>query len=210
VLNVGVGSKEKEAEKEKKETPFPAPAPAAAAGKTETENRGGVKPRPARVRGTTTEIHTPVGIAFVTINEDDRGEPLEVFVTVGKSGSDIIADAEAIGRLISFALRTEAVLPPRERLHKIARQLMGIGGSRSTGLGPKRIRSLADGVSRVIFEYLGETPASARLSPAPAEQSATAAPAAGTHRDLCHVCGNATLALEEGCKKCHSCGYSEC
>jgi ribonucleoside-diphosphate reductase alpha chain len=226
VLNAGVKEKEKEnpagaatvASKASFAGPAglpPAmPAPLAAVVAKAEERRGGVKPRPVRVRGTTTEIHTPVGIAFVTINEDDRGEPLEVFVTVGKSGSDIIADAEAIGRLISFALRTEAVLPPRERLHKIARQLVGIGGSRSTGLGPKRIRSLADGVARVIFEYLGEVPASSRLSMSAPEASGTTGvtvvPGTSTHRDLCHVCGNATLALEEGCKKCHSCGYSEC
>ncbi|MEK7475603.1 MAG: adenosylcobalamin-dependent ribonucleoside-diphosphate reductase [Candidatus Coatesbacteria bacterium] len=169
--------------------------------------RGGVKPRPHKVRGTTSVIRTPVGSAFVTINEDDSGEPLEVFVTVGKSGSDIIADAEAIGRLISFALRTQAVLPARERLLRIAMQLEGIGGSRSTGYGPERVRSLGDGVARVIFDYLGTkaggTGTAVGERPAGTMKS-------GSARDLCPTCGNATLALEEGCKKCHSCGYSEC
>jgi len=28
--------------------------------------------------------------------------------------------------------------------------------------------------------------------------------------DLCPDCGNATLVWEEGCQKCHSCGFSEC
>jgi ribonucleoside-diphosphate reductase alpha chain len=163
------------------------------------------------VKGTTTEIHTPVGIAFVTINEDAHGEPLEVFVTVGKSGSDIIADAEAIGRLISFALRTQAVLPPRERLLRIAMQLEGIGGSRSTGYGPERVRSLGDGVARVIFDYLGtKAGGSAGGTGTATVERPAGTVKSGSARDLCPTCGNATLALEEGCKKCHSCGYSEC
>ncbi len=194
VLNVGV----KKDDKAKAHAVAPA-APAAPAANSK------LKPRPNKVRGTTSVIRTPVGSAFVTINEDDRGEPLEVFVTVGKSGSDIIADAEAIGRLISFALRAEAPQPARERLLKIAMQLEGIGGSRSTGFGQERVRSLADGVARVIFDYLGE--GSGRGLPA---GGAVESKSTGTHRDLCHSCGNATLALEEGCKKCHSCGYSEC
>jgi ribonucleoside-diphosphate reductase alpha chain len=156
-------------------------------------------------------IRTPVGSAFVTINEDDSGEPLEVFVTVGKSGSDIIADAEAIGRLISFALRTQAVLPPRERLLRIAMQLEGIGGSRSTGYGPERVRSLGDGVARVIFDYLGtKAGGSAGGTGTATVERPAGTVKSGSARDLCPTCGNATLALEEGCKKCHSCGYSEC
>jgi len=90
-------------------------------------------------------------------------------------------------------------------------QLEGIGGSRSTGFGQERVRSLADGVARVIFDYLGE--GSGRgLPAAKGESGGTTAgkPSLGTSRDLCPSCGNATLALEEGCKKCHSCGYSEC
>ena len=28
--------------------------------------------------------------------------------------------------------------------------------------------------------------------------------------NLCAQCGGYTLVYEEGCKKCHACGYSEC
>ena len=31
-----------------------------------------------------------------------------------------------------------------------------------------------------------------------------------TQADLCPECGEATFVFEEGCKKCHSCGYSMC
>ena len=171
----------------------------------------GVKPRPARVQGTTAVITTPVGSVFVTINEDEHDEPMEVFLTVGKAGSDITADAEAIGRLLSFALRVEAVLSPRERLYRIAKQLEGIGGSRSTGLGMERVRSLADGVAQVLLSYLGNAekhPRPAAVGRHHTEAKPAASPA--VKPDLCPSCGNATLVLEEGCQKCHSCGHSEC
>ena len=32
----------------------------------------------------------------------------------------------------------------------------------------------------------------------------------GKKYDICPKCGEATLVYEEGCKKCYSCGYSEC
>ena len=189
-------------------------APAAAGKAQKKPSSGGVKNRPEKIRGTTSMIRTPVGEVFVTINEDEKAEPLEVFVTVGKAGSDITADAEAIGRLMSFALRVEAELAPRERLRKIARQLSGIGGSRTTGLGPEKIRSLADGVATVIFKYLDEPVEKREKSEAVRTQNAPpvvyALAAAAVERDLCPKCGNATLVAEEGCAKCHSCGYSEC
>jgi ribonucleoside-diphosphate reductase alpha chain len=182
----------------------------------------GIKYRPPRVHGTTSVITTPVGSAFVTINEDRNGEPLEVFVTVGRAGSDVSADAETIGRLLSLALRFEAVLSPRERLFWIAKQLEGIGGSRSTGLGKEKIRSLADGVGRVLLAYLQEKEdrEKGREEKKQRQDHETAPAGGGTERpvpvgaskrgDLCPNCGNATLVLEEGCQKCHSCGHSEC
>jgi ribonucleoside-diphosphate reductase alpha chain len=39
---------------------------------------------------------------------------------------------------------------------EIVRQLTGIGGGRSSGVGPNRVRSLADGVGQVLREYLRE------------------------------------------------------
>jgi ribonucleoside-diphosphate reductase alpha chain len=171
-----------------------------------TASPRGVKPRPMRVIGTTSVVKTPVGTAFVTINEDEKKEPLEVFVSVGKAGTDITADAEAIGRLISFALRVEAVMPPRDRLALIAKQLQGIGGSRSAGLGKNRIRSLADGVAVMLLNYLAEDSGEA----APAAGNAAAGDSEVVRGDLCPDCGNATVKHAEGCSKCESCAWSEC
>lgn len=98
---------------------------------------------------------TPVGTAFVTINEDENGQPLEVFINVGKAGSDLTAVAEALGRVISTALRSRGNTSPKDRALEIAHQLSGIGGRRSVGFGPSKIRSLPDAVAAAISIHFG-------------------------------------------------------
>lgn len=114
-----------------------------------------LRKRPEYLNGITRRIQTPVGHAFVTINEDEHGNPFEVFVNVGKAGSDITADAEAIGRLISLALRIPTGYSSREVAQQVIYQLTGIGGSRQQGFGPNRVHSLGDAISKVLTEYLG-------------------------------------------------------
>jgi len=162
------------------------------------------KPRPAMLPGVTHRVHTPLGTAYITVNENGEGEPFEVFANVGKAGSDTAAVAEALGRLISLALRLPSPLSPRERLEEVVQQLEGIGGGRSLGFGPNRIRSLPDALAQVLRKHL-ERPSTesgemlAQL-PLPIRQTG----------DLCPECGQATLIYDEGCQKCYSCGYSEC
>lgn len=114
-----------------------------------------LRKRPNNLNGITRRIQTPVGHAFITINEDEKGNPFEVFVNVGKAGSDIMADAEAIGRLISLTLRIPSDYSPKEVAQQVINQLSGIGGSRQQGFGVNRIHSLGDAVSKVLAEYLG-------------------------------------------------------
>jgi len=83
-------------------------------------------------------LKTPVGTAYVVINTTE-GEPFEVFVNVGKAGSDIAADAEAIGRLVSLNLRLGFNFSSRDVLEQIVDQLEGIGGGESVGFGKDRI-----------------------------------------------------------------------
>ena len=47
-------------------------------------------------------------------------------------------------------------IPPRDRLREVVRQLQGIGGGRSLGFGPNRVRSLPDGVAQAIHDYIGD------------------------------------------------------
>ena len=112
------------------------------------------KPRPKALKGYTYAIGTPLGKAFVTINENGGDQPFEVFITTAKAGSETAAHSEAIGRLISYNLRIASPIEPRERLRIIRDQLAGIGGGRSLGFGINRVRSLPDGISKALDEYL--------------------------------------------------------
>jgi ribonucleoside-diphosphate reductase alpha chain len=183
------------------------------------------KPRPRRLRGYTYNISTPVGKAFVTINENGGDHPFEVFVSTAKAGSETAAVSEAIGRLISYLLRLASPVLPRERLKEIIKQLSGIGGGRSLGFGPNRVRSLPDGVAQTLAEYLDDSEeyqeAAANggngnydkrpLRPSDIyEKPPSAVQPAFQVGDLCPECGQAAVVNEEGCRKCYACGYSEC
>ena len=163
------------------------------------------------MHGSTYQIDTPVGSAFVTINMGANNQPLEIFVNVGKGGSDLTAMSEAVGRLASLVLRLQSPVPSLERARQIQKQLQGIGGSKSLGFGDKRVRSLPDAVAKVISTHLdlqaktGEEVEA--VKPLVAQQSLKLD---RSEFDLCPKCGDAALAYEEGCKKCYSCGYSEC
>lgn len=111
--------------------------------------------RPMKVVGATYKIKTPVGTAFITINQDENGNPIEVFINIGKAGSDIAAMAEGIGRIISKSLKFDGSLNPRERAMVVVDQLRGIGGRTSVGFGPNRIRSLPDAISFALGTHCG-------------------------------------------------------
>jgi ribonucleoside-diphosphate reductase alpha chain len=160
-----------------------------------------VKPRPRSLGGRTYRVETPLGTAFVVVNENGDGEPFEVFVSVGKAGSDTMAVAEAIGRLISLTLRMPSPLSPKRRVEEVIGQLSGIGGGRPLGFGPQRVLSLPDGLARVLAEHVGQL----KVDDAPAAKGAKL-----TAGDMCPECGQATFVYEEGCKKCYGCGFNEC
>jgi ribonucleoside-diphosphate reductase alpha chain len=172
------------------------------------------RPRPSALRGITYRKETPLGTAYVTVNINGGDKPFEVFMNVGKAGSDVAAVSEALGRLISLVLRLPSPLDELERLEEVVDQLAGIGGGRSLGFGANRVRSLPDAVAQVLREYLGQGE-DASTEDAPVEQAEYAAqlPLPITDRpigDLCPDCGQATFVPTEGCRKCYACGYSEC
>ncbi len=160
------------------------------------------KPRPRQLHGATYEVATPLGKAYVTVNRNGEDQPFEVFCNVGKAGSDTAAVSEAIGRLISLVLRMPSSLSPTERLHQVVDQLSGIGGGRPMGFGLQRVRSLPDGIAQALAEDLG----------APCEHSVPDPKQLQLFQvgDLCPECGHASFVNEEGCRKCYSCGHSEC
>ncbi len=177
-----------------------------------------VKPRPMVVHGSTYRMNTPVGTAFITINTNGGTppEPLEVFISISKPGSDISAMAEGLARTISLALRFASGMPAMQRVQEIINQLEGIGGARTMGFGKERIKSLPDAVAKVLKMHynVGGTPEEKKDSPRLVTETTQASlippPQPKGFFDICPSCGEASLAHEEGCKKCYSCGYSEC
>jgi ribonucleoside-diphosphate reductase alpha chain len=188
VLNVGVGAKKDKAE---------AAAPAVPSGPIV------IKPRPHSLMGTTYRIGTPIGTAFITVNSTPDGDPFEVFLQVGKGGSDTMAVAEALGRLISLVLRMPSPLTTQRRLEEVISQLSRIGGGQPMGFGPGKILSLPDAIARTLAEHIGQVKNPEASGHLPMADKKTVG-------DLCKECGQATFIYEEGCKKCLSCGFNEC
>lgn len=173
---------------------------------------GTKKSRPKALPGKTYNIDTPVGKAFITINENGGDQPFEAFVNTAKAGSEIAAVSEAIGRLISYILRMASPVAPVDRMREIIVQLIGIGGSRSLGFGINRVRSLPDGIGQVLDQYLNEKHGIVTeevKSNGGGNGHNDTAPVMKIG-DICPECGEAAVVNEEGCRKCYACGFSEC
>ncbi len=179
-----------------------------------------VRPRPYKRRGYTVSKATPSGTAHITMNEDEEGQPFEVFVEIGKAGSDIKAMAEAMGRLMSLTLRMASPVSPVERIREIVKQITGIGGARSYGFGKRRVMSLPDAVGQALAENYLNVSYGSEEDGQGAEMGVEVAPVAAEHKsksaipssaaDLCPSCGDSAFVRTEGCHTCFACGYSEC
>jgi len=188
----------------------------------EAENlqRRAKRSRPDLLKGSTRRVESPLGTMYVTITEDDRGQPFEVFMSLGKAGGALMADVEAIGRLISLALRSGVPLP------EIYRQLRGISSDRAVGLGPNKVMSVPDAIGIAIEKWMQDKQgvqqdlldSTRTAAPTPTEVvrggagDAALRAARGPEQDFigaCPDCGS-QLAFIEGCAKCHVCGFSEC
>jgi ribonucleoside-diphosphate reductase alpha chain len=184
--------------------------------------------RPDALRGTSIRKETPLGTMFAHITEDDRGQPFEVFINLGKAGGAAMADVEAIGRLISLGLRSGI------SIQAIHRQLRGISSDRAVGLGPSKVLSVPDAIGIALEEWMREKQGiqqellKAQTPPegTPAVSAPTTVGTRGTvgtqaqyefekvsggetFIGTCPDCGS-SMEFAEGCAKCHVCGYSEC
>jgi len=151
-----------------------------------------VKERPDTLEGFTTRMTTGMGNLYVTVTEYEA-RPFEVFATIGKSGRSTTAKTEAIGRLVSLALRAGV------RVEKVVEQLKGIGGEHPVFQKDGLVLSIPDAISRVLEKrYMSNHPKKGR----------------GKHEnsllgETCPECGN-TISFEEGCMTCHFCGFTKC
>ena len=150
-----------------------------------------VKERPETLEGFTTKMVTGMGNLYVTVTEYE-GQPFEVFATIGKSGRSTTAKTEAIGRLVSLALRAGV------KVEHIVDQLKGIGGEHPVFQKDGLVLSIPDAISRVLEKrYLNKKP----LRRGKYENSLLG--------ETCPECGH-TISFEEGCMTCHFCGFNKC
>jgi len=171
------------------------------------------RPRPMVVKGTTTKVATGCGNLYVTINEDDNSLPFEIFMQMGKAGGCAMSQLEAIGRLLSLALRSGI------DINSIIQQLRGIRCPSPSWEKGGRIFSCSDAIARVIEKQLLNKPAKEEKLAPDADSDTISFDSSsgggstklklGSVVGVCPDCGGA-LRHEEGCMVCHSCGYSKC
>lgn len=150
----------------------------------------GVRKRPDVVCGFTQKVTTGLGAMYLTVNEVD-GKPFEVFATIGKSGRSITAKAEAIGRLVSLALRSGV------HVRDVVAQIKGIGGEHPIFRDKGLLLSIPDAIAWVLEKrYLKDTPVDVHGGE-------------DLQGQKCPECGEA-LVFQEGCLMCPACGFSRC
>jgi ribonucleoside-diphosphate reductase alpha chain len=170
------------------------------------------RPRPDTLLGVTKEMKTSCGKLYVTINRDRQGI-FEIFNQMGKAGGCAASQSEAIGRLVSLALRS-GVQPDQ-----IIKQLKGISCHLPAWVGNgDKILSCADAVSKAIEWYTENVETMFPGLPVPSGNSVPAVSAKSSSsragdreiaRGACPDCGSQVEMLE-GCLVCRSCGFSEC
>lgn len=153
------------------------------------------KKRPPVIKGETRLLKTGCGHLYVTINEDESGRPFEVFTNIGKAGGCASSQSEAIGRLISLALRSD--IEPEE----IVKQLKGISCHQPSWTEGGKILSCSDAIAKAIEKYLHAI-------------KGDNGNGKSKYSDVmligaCPECGGA-VEHEGGCAVCHNCGFTKC
>lgn len=143
-----------------------------------------MEPRPDVLQGETHQIKTGEGTLYVTINTD-HGNPFEVFATIGKSGWSTMASTEAIGRLISLALRSGI------SVEQIVDQISDIGGDSPMFHNGGLVKSVPDAIAKTLGKF------SARSIEDKDKKIS------------CPDCG-AAMVIQSGCYHCPGCGNSKC
>ncbi len=164
--------------------------------------------RPRVVTGKTVKMITGCGNMYVTINEDEFG-PCELFTSLGKSGGCTSSQSEAIGRLISLALRS-GVKP-----EKVIEQLRGIRCPSPVIYQGESIFSCADALAKALEIYLQEKNVPTLFDSMKEKkinfEKVVQSPNSNNLglNPQCPECGS-ILQIGEGCATCPRCGYSKC
>jgi ribonucleoside-diphosphate reductase alpha chain len=143
------------------------------------------KDRPTSLPSVTDKIKTGFGNLYVTISFFNQ-KPFEVFTSIGKSGYTTMADAEALGRLISMALRSGV------DVKEVISQLKGIGGSEPIFTEGGLVQSIPDAIAKILERHMGAVQGNSK----------------DIYQTICKICG-ATLP-DEKCPVCPNCGWNRC
>lgn len=193
--------------------------------------------RPDKLHGSTHRLKTGCGNLYVTINLDESGKPEEVFVRLGKAGGCASSQTEALGRLITLALRHDVPI------EDIIKHLGGIGCHQPafSGGGGRNL-SCADAVANALKAHVsqkeeslpckqdvgGSSPPVGFKKTADGEEQKAKVNFEKVFKEVdkiveeakekkgktfasgaCPDCG-ANLVMEEGCAKCYQCGFTKC
>jgi ribonucleoside-diphosphate reductase alpha chain len=166
------------------------------------------------LRGSTRKLKTGCGNLYLTANETEDGQCVEVFIKIGKAGGCASSQAEAIGRLISIALQSGS------KIEDLIRTMRGISCHQQVFSQDGKILSCCDAVAKGLELYLkkknrdeGSTDTAASSFEAIAGAEMKKKPDASDKNPIlspgaCPECGG-PLRHEEGCEKC-VCGYTKC
>ena len=146
--------------------------------------------RPTVLHGFTEKVKTSRGTLYVTVNTVD-GKPIEVFANIGKSGGDISALSEAIGRLISIALQNGV------HVKSIINTLISITGAQPIWNNGRLIKSVPDAIAQILRDHFLNSAGKEVKEPKK------------VIGEECPECGS-PLEIVEGCAVCRNCGYSRC
>ncbi len=146
--------------------------------------------RPLTLEGFTDKVKTARGTLYVTVNTAEN-KPIEVFANIGKSGGDISALSEAIGRLISIALQNGV------DVKNIINTLISITGTQPIWSNGRLIKSVPDAIAQILRDHFenGDAKKGDKVGKVTGEE--------------CPECGS-PLEIVEGCAVCRNCGYSRC
>ena len=164
--------------------------------------------RPSELFGVTRRVYTGRGNLYVTVNMSEDGKPFEIFAALGKAGGNDSAMAEAVSRMVSLTLRSG--IDPKASIE----QLKGITDVPAWNEG-ELIRSVPDAIANVLEKIYEPKKESTPLSinelndETLISENKNSDIANVLQGETCPECPS-TLAFEEGCQKCYSCGYSKC
>jgi ribonucleoside-diphosphate reductase alpha chain len=167
------------------------------------EHRQKITPRkrPEVIKGNTRLMKTGCGHLYVTINEDENGNLFELFTHMGKAGGCAASQAEAIGRLVSLAFRSNI------ELIEVVKQLKGISCHSPIWVNGGKISSCSDAIAKAIEGY-------AQISVKGDGNGSNSKLETRNSRleiivGACPECGGA-VEHESGCAVCKDCGFTKC